>query len=272
MKDYFSDWQTRINQALVGCLPAIETVPSRLHEAMHYAVLNGGKRLRPLLVYATGTALGASLEKLDNAACAVELIHAYSLVHDDLPAMDNDDLRRGIPTCHKAFDETTAILVGDALQALAFEVLAQDKQLTDAQRLQMITSLAHASGSLGMVGGQALEFSVSGYDVNILEQIHRLKTGALIQASVRLGAIAAQADQMQLQQFNEFGKCLGLAYQIQDDIDDSESDHTESTYVKCIGLAESKARVHDLNEQALCAIEALGDATPLHDLINTVMR
>jgi len=187
-------FQQRAEAALDRFLPPATLAPTRLHEAMRYATLGPGKRVRPLLVYATGLAIGANFDALDGSAAAVEFIHAYSLIHDDLPAMDDDDLRRGRPTCHRAFDEATAILAGDALQALAFEVLALDPGLTVSaeQRLRMITVLAQSSGSVGMAGGQAIDLEAVGKKISLaeLENMHLHKTGALIRASVRLGFLA----------------------------------------------------------------------------------
>src|SRR4051812_8889544 len=181
-------WQARIEEQLAARLPASSEPPERLHEALRYSVLAGGKRVRPALVYATAAALEIPIEQVDGAACAVELIHAYSLVHDDLPAMDNDDLRRGRPTCHKAFDEATAILVGDALQVLAFELLTDGSGLppSTTMRLKLISLLARASGTQGMAGGQALDLAATGRKLNLaeIEQMHARKTGALIHASV----------------------------------------------------------------------------------------
>jgi geranylgeranyl pyrophosphate synthase len=246
--------QVRLEHALDQCLPVATTHPSGLHEAMRYAVLDGGKRIRPTLVYAGGMATGAAQARLDIPACAVELIHAYSLVHDDLPAMDDDDLRRGKPSCHRAFGDAHAILAGDALQSLAFQILAQNKsQDTDAAtRLQMIRTLAQASGSRGMAGGQAIDLAATGQQLNIaeLEDMHIHKTGALIRASVVLGAMCGNdVDSVQLGRLDHYAKCIGLAFQIRDDILDVEGvtetlgKHTgmdqhreKSTYPAIIGL------------------------------------
>lgn len=210
MFKFVSTYKDRINHQLESVLPDRGRSPQRLHEAMHYAVF-GGKRLRPLLVYASGFSFGADLKRIDRAACAVELIHSYSLVHDDLPAMDNDHFRRGRLTCHRAFDEATAILVGDALQSLAFEVLAAEK---DSARL--IATLARASGSLGMAGGQQLDLSGVSNDF-----VYQLKTGALFSAAVELGALCANCtDESILQQLRELGTTIGLIFQWQDDLDD----------------------------------------------------
>lgn len=247
-QDYLAARKQRIEQKLQAVLPSLQEHNSRLHQAMHYAVLNGGKRLRPLLVYAAGECCGADLDQLDAPACAVELIHAYSLVHDDLPAMDNDDWRRGKPSCHKAFDEATAILVGDALQALAFELLAFDPN--------SVVTLAKASGSMGMVGGQSLEFDTQAMNLEKLEKIQRLKTGALIQASVRLGAIAAGANEQQLLQLDQFASYLGLAYQIQDDICDYNPDEKLFSSITYLGKEQAQQKVEFLYKAALDSIPA----------------
>lgn len=261
----------RAEKALDACLPPADSPPRRLHEAMRYACLGGGKRVRALLVYASGAATGAPDDALDGAACAVELVHAYSLVHDDLPAMDDDDLRRGKPTCHRAYDEATALLAGDALQTLAFQVLSrQHPAVPDARRLAMIETLALASGSSGMAGGQAIDLAAVGrtLDLDALEHMHRLKTGALIRASVRLGALAAaEADESTIARLEHYAACLGLAFQIRDDVLDVEAS-TETlgkqqgadaalgkpTYPSLIGLDASKARAHTLHREALEAL------------------
>lgn len=274
-------WQDRIEAVLDDVLPPASAHPVRLHEAMRYSVLNGGKRMRPLLVYATGDALGIPLEHLDIPAAAIELIHVYSLVHDDLPAMDDDDLRRGKPTCHKAFDEATAILVGDGLQALAFQILAMHPRLkaSPAQRLRMIEHLGQAAGSRGMVGGQAIDLAAVGKPLSELEleNMHIHKTGALIRASVMLAAYSVEAmDARRLQQLDHFAKCIGLAFQVQDDILDVESDTQtlgktrgadeaagKPTYPSIIGMAASKAKLQDLYDEALNALASLGDSAKL---------
>lgn len=256
-----------------------------LHRAMHYAVMGGGKRLRPILVYATGCAFGAPLTRLDAAAVAVEIIHAYSLVHDDLPAMDDDALRRGRPTCHIEFGEAMAILAGDALQALAFEVLTNDETIgiDSRTRLEMLRVLAHACGSQGMAGGQAFDLTAIGQQLTAdeLERMHVHKTGALIRASVRLGALAAGcADPATLGALERYGHCIGLAFQIRDDILDIEG-HADQigktvgkdaaqrkpTYPAILGLQASKAMLDELTEHAFNAIAPLGEsAADLRDL------
>ncbi|PMB54717.1 polyprenyl synthetase family protein [Coxiella endosymbiont of Rhipicephalus microplus] len=211
MFNFITTYQDRINLQLKNLLPDPTQSPERLHQAMHYAVMSRGKRLRPLLVYATGLSFGAELKRMDKAACAIEFIHCYSLVHDDLPAIDNDNYRRGKPTCHRAFDEATAILVGDALQSLAFEILAQEKST------RLVATLARASGSLGMVGGQQLDLVHKGGN----EFVYQLKTGALFRAAVELGALCANfTNEIVLQQLRELGTTIGLIFQWQDDLDD----------------------------------------------------
>src|SRR5215470_6839808 len=220
-------YRARIELALDRCLALPDAGTERLREAMRYSTLGGGKRLRPALVYLTGESLGAALTDLDAAAAAVELIHVYSLVHDDLPAMDDDDLRRGRPTCHRAYDEATAILVGDALQALAFSVLAEDRMAEPATRLAMIRTLAHAAGTAGMAGGQAVDLADVGQQLSVeaVENMHRRKTSALIKCSVLLGALAAGIQRArELEALRRFGAEIGLAFQIQDDILDVEGD------------------------------------------------
>ena len=274
-------WQERIEAVLEDVLPPAATHPTKLHEAMRYSVLNGGKRMRPLLVYATGDALGIAPAQLDIQAAAVELIHVYSLVHDDLPAMDDDDLRRGKPTCHKAFDEPTAILVGDALQALAFQILATHPRMLalPAQRLRMIEQLGQAAGSRGMVGGQAIDLAAVGQTLTemALENMHIHKTGALIRASVLLAAYSADTVEVQrLQQLDHFAKCMGLAFQVQDDILDVESDTQtlgktrgadaaagKPTYPSIIGLSASKMKLQDLYDEAMNALVSLGESAHL---------
>jgi farnesyl diphosphate synthase len=268
--------QARSETALDRWLPPATLPPTLLHEAMRYSVLGGGKRVRPLLVYLAGEAVGAELEALDAPAVAVELIHAYSLVHDDLPAMDNDDLRRGRPTCHRVFGEAMAILAGDALQAHALHVITQASAggLTAAQRLAMIDALAGASGSLGMAGGQALDLAAVGRRITLeeLESMHLHKTGALIRASVRLGALAsASVTEVTLARLDDYARCIGLAFQVQDDILDiegatetigkpqgSDAARNKPTYPNLLGLEGAKAVAERLYKDAIGAIEILG--------------
>lgn len=268
---------TRVEKALQDRLPAVGALPNQLHEAMHYATLNGGKRVRACLVYAAGESMGASLDALDVPACAVEIIHSFSLVHDDMPCMDDDDLRRGKPTCHKAYDEATALLVGDALQSLAFDLLANDPALavTDEQRLKMVGTLAQASGSFGMAGGQAIDIESVGQqlDLDRLEDMHRRKTGELIRASVILGTLTAPAqDEHRLPAMEEFGRAIGLAFQVVDDILDVTAD-TETlgkpqgsdearhkpTYPAAMGLDAAREHSETLYQTALASLAPLGD-------------
>lgn len=269
LKERLRVYQTCVENALNYWLPAEEVQPSHLHKAMRYAVLGDGKRIRPVLVYATGEAFSVDLQALDSPACAVELIHAYSLIHDDLPAMDNDDLRRGRPTCHRAFDEATAILAGDALQALAFQILANSPgiRVNAEQRLKMIGILALASGSRGMAGGQAIDLAAVGKKLNIaeLENMHIHKTGALIRASVELGALSASnVDADTFEKVSHYAKCIGLAFQIQDDILDVESDtetlgkpqgsdmqRNKPTYPELLGLEGARKAARELHGEAL---------------------
>ena len=256
----FGAWRTRVEATLADALPAAALPPQRLHAAMRHATLDGGKRMRPLLAYATGIAFGADEATLDAPAAAVELIHVYSLVHDDLPAMDDDALRRGKPTVHVAFDEATAILAGDALQSLAFELLATSPLPADA-RVAMLHELSLAAGARGMCGGQALDIDATGrsIDIDALQHLHALKTGALLRASIRLGAIAADVDAATMQRLDVFADALGLAFQIRDDLLDVEGDsatlgktagkdaaQAKATFPALLGIDASRARLHAL--------------------------
>jgi farnesyl diphosphate synthase len=279
----------RADDVLARVLPPEDQPPVELHRAMRYAVLGGGKRLRPLLVYAAGEAFGAPLEHLDAAAAAVEIIHAYSLVHDDLPAMDDDSLRRGRPTCHVAFGEAMAILAGDALQALAFDVLAHEDALgVDASlRVEMLRALAIACGSHGMAGGQAFDLAAVGKALSPaeLERMHVHKTGALIRASVRLGALAAGCrDASTLDALERYGHAIGLAFQIRDDLLDIEAGTEQlgktagkdaaaakPTYPAILGVDASRSELSRLTGDALEAIAPLGaNARALADLARFV--
>ena len=281
---------SRADDVLARVLPPEDQPPVELHRAMRYAVLGGGKRLRPLLVYAAGTTLGAPLDRLDAAAAAVEIIHAYSLVHDDLPAMDDDSLRRGRPTCHVVFGEAMAILAGDALQALAFDVLAHDATLdVDAgTRVAMLRALAIACGSHGMAGGQAFDLAAVGTKLSAaeLERMHVHKTGALIRASVRLGALAAGCrDEATLAALERYGLAVGLAFQIRDDLLDIEAGTeqlgktagkdvaaSKPTYPAILGVDASRGELAALTATALGAVESLGaPAMALRDLAHFVM-
>lgn len=272
----------RVEGWLERWLPDPATEPRRLHEAMRYAVLGGGKRVRPALVYFTGAALGVPETRLNGPAAAVELIHAYSLVHDDLPAMDDDDLRRGRPTCHRAYDEATAILVGDALQVLAFEILATDPAMVPdpVRRLEIIRLLARASGTAGMAGGQAVDLEAAGRVLPLaaLEHMHRLKTGKLIHACVMMAATSADALAPDIMAaLDRYGAAIGLAFQVQDDILDVEGDtgvlgkraradaaRDKPTYPSVAGLAAAKERLGQLHDEATAALQPLdGAAGPL---------
>ncbi|HLM52180.1 MAG TPA: farnesyl diphosphate synthase [Pseudoxanthomonas sp.] len=269
----FRRWAERVEETLQRALPAPGAEPGQLHAAMRHAVLGGGKRIRPLLVYATGAVFGADEDALDAPAAAVELIHAYSLVHDDLPAMDDDALRRGKPTVHVAFGEATAILAGDALQSLAFELLAK-APATDESRLAWLHALGLAAGARGMCGGQALDIAATAQRQTLqeLEHMHALKTGALIRASVRMGAVGGGADSATLAQLDAFAVALGLAFQVRDDILDVESNsqqlgktagkdaaQSKSTYPALLGMDGAKAKLEELD---LTMREALA---PLRD-------
>ena len=276
-KTQLSQWQLRSEAELARRLPLASAVPHRLHEAMRYSVLGGGKRVRPVLVYATGAALDLPPTQLDAAASAIEIIHAYSLIHDDLPAMDDDDLRRGRPTCHKAFDEATAILAGDALQVLAFQWLASDPSLpaNPAIRLRLVELLAIASGTDGMAGGQALDLAAEGrtLDLSAVELIHARKTGALIRAAVLMAAACKPLDAPIAAGLDRYATAIGLAFQIQDDLLDIEGDpallgkatgadqvHHKPTYPAVAGIAAAKQRVQQLHTEALQSLVPLGVA------------
>lgn len=276
IKQFINTCQSRIDSALEQRLQSLNGIAPRLEQAMHYSVFNGGKRVRPILVYATAEALQNNNSLCDSAACAIEFIHAYSLIHDDLPAMDDDDLRRGKPTCHIAFDEATAILAGDALQTLSFETLANDPagQQNPALILQMMQRLGQASGNNGMVGGQAFDLDSTGKQLGLeqLKQMHRHKTGALISASVILGALASgHATASQLAALEKYAACIGLAFQIKDDILDVESDTqtlgkqqgadqhlNKATYTSILGLDEAKQAAQEQHRQALAALDIFG--------------
>lgn len=268
-----NDYKARVEKTLDLWLPDPRLPPTRLHNAMRYACLGNGKRLRPVLVYATGSALGIAHKRLDAIAGAIEVIHAYSLVHDDLPAMDDDDLRRGRPTCHRAFDEATTILVGDALQTLAIQILATDTALetTPEVRLQMIAWLSQATGSRGLVGGQAMDLDAEGKDITWveLENIHIYKTGALIRACVRLAVLLGGFDgSEQSRALDRYAKCVGLAFQVQDDILDvagqtaalgktqgKDRRQYKATYPAILGLEAAREKAQLLYQDAIAALE-----------------
>ncbi|MGH8227656.1 MAG: polyprenyl synthetase family protein [Steroidobacteraceae bacterium] len=283
-------WQARMERALERRLPGAHVQPARLHDAMRYSVLGGGKRVRPALVFATARTLDLREEDMEAAACAIELVHVYSLVHDDLPAMDDDDLRRGRPTCHKAYDEATAILVGDGLQPLAFQLLAEDAGLPAAPeiRLRLVALLASASGSLGMAGGQAIDLAVQGHrlDRAQVEDMHSRKTGALIRAAVAMAAACVPALEPRLATgLERFAAAIGLAFQIQDDLLDVIGDastlgkatgadeiRAKPTYPAVVGVAASQTEVGRLHAEALDALEPFGErAQPLRSLANWLL-
>ncbi|EIC19718.1 polyprenyl synthetase family protein [Thiorhodovibrio frisius] len=266
LKQYLKICQARVERAFEMRLPSVDQEPARLHQAMRHGALGGGKRLRPTLAYAAASAVGVTREQIDAAACALELIHTYSLIHDDLPAMDDDDLRRGQPTCHKAFDEATAILAGDALQTLAFQWLATDSANTVDARIRMIEVLARAAGSRGMVAGQALDLASEGQalDRAALENIHLHKTGALIQASVNMAALVKpETTGEQASALDGYARCIGLAFQIQDDLLDVEGQtevlgkqsgqdaaHHKATYPSLLGIDAAHKEAARLIEEA----------------------
>jgi geranylgeranyl pyrophosphate synthase len=283
-------WRLRMERALAARLPESNLLPARLHEAMRYSVLGGGKRIRPALLFATAHALGLAEDEVEAAACAIELVHVYSLVHDDLPAMDNDDMRRGRPTCHKAFDEATALLVGDALQPLAFQLLACDPKLPASPtiRLRLIDMLAQAIGTLGMAGGQAIDLAAQGLrlDIGQVEDMHARKTGAVIRASVLMAAECAPSlDASLYAALTRFANAVGLAFQIQDDLLDvtgdaallgkatgADSDRAKPTYPSVIGITASQQRIRQLHNQAIQALAPFGDrARILHSLAHWLL-
>ena len=289
----FSAWtqacQARVERVLAEWLPPSDIAPKRLHEAMRYAVLGGGKRVRPLLAFAAGEVTGAAVEQVQHAAAAVELIHAYSLVHDDMPAMDDDALRRGKPTVHVEFDEATALLVGDALQSLAFEILAAQPLGGDATRqIGMIGALARACGSRGMAGGQAIDLANVGksLDLTELEFMHIHKTGALIRASVLLGAECGRLSEPGRAALDHYAKCIGLAFQVVDDVLDAEvptatlgktagkdAANNKPTYVSLLGAARARELAFELRADACAALDPLGPtARRLRELADFVVE
>jgi len=284
-------YQQRVNAAIDHWLPAATTHPATLHQAMRYSATAGGKRIRPALVYATGEALQLDLERLDGPACAIELIHAYSLIHDDLPAMDDDDLRRGQPTCHKAFDEATAILAGDAIQALAFYLLSHDQSMVSsaAARLNMVKTLAVASGSRGMAGGQAMDLAAVGksLDLSQLEDMHIHKTGALIRSCVQLATLSAvDVAPQQAKDLDHYAKCIGLAFQIHDDILDVTGDTAtlgkpqgsdealgKPTYPSIVGLEAAREMADDLYNDAILSLKSFGEeADTLRQIAHYIVK
>jgi farnesyl diphosphate synthase len=270
----------RVDQAILKYFDDQVSATSGLKAAMHYAATGGGKRVRPLLIYATASLMGKELSQVagvDACAVAVELFHTYSLVHDDLPCMDNDDLRRGRPTVHKAFDEASALLVGDALQTIAFQLIAQSA-LNDAQKVQVITSLSMAGGMAGMAGGQAIDLASVGKQLtqNELELMHRLKTGALLRAAVQIGAIAINLNGQEKKSLDKFASALGLAFQVVDDVLDASSDSqtlgktagkdaaaNKPTFVSLMGLDGAREFVRKLHQEALDSLGIWGDNADL---------
>jgi farnesyl diphosphate synthase len=283
-------WQSRMERALTARLPAFDLVPQRLHEAMRYSVLGGGKRIRPALLFAAAQAVGLAEDQVEAAACAIEMMHVYSLVHDDLPAMDDDDLRRGRPTCHKAFDEATALLVGDSLQPLAFQLLAADPALPSsaAIRLRLIEMLAQAVGTFGMAGGQAIDLAAQGrrLDIAQVEDMHARKTGAVIRASVLMAAECVPSlDPALYGALSTFADAVGLAFQIQDDLLDvmgdaallgkatgADRERDKPTHPAVIGIPASQDRMRSLHERALEALAPFGArADALRSLANWLL-
>ncbi len=291
--DFLTASQDRVNQTLEKVLPSTLTNPIQLHRAMRYSVLNPGKRIRPALVYATGTMLSVDYKQLDFPAAAVELIHAYSLIHDDLPCMDDDDLRRGLPTCHIQFGEATAVLAGDALQTLAFEIMGNPSNLDipSDKQLAMLHCLSKASGSRGMGGGQAIDLLMTNNSqqqnsLEVLEGMHRMKTGELISASVQLGFLASECeDQVVLGHLNSYSRSLGLAFQIRDDILDIEGDtkilgkpqgsdleKNKSTFPSLLGIDGAKERAKELAENAIESLQQIPfDTSQLADFAHYIV-
>ncbi|SFG94403.1 farnesyl diphosphate synthase [Duganella sp. CF458] len=289
----FQDWmktiQAGMEQDLSSYLPAEEVVPAKLHAAMRYAVLDGGKRVRPLLVHAAGALSGADAQALSRAAAALEMIHAYSLVHDDMPCMDDDALRRGKPTVHVAYDEATALLVGDALQAQAFGVLAGVDSVPPPRLVGMLRLLADAAGSAGMCGGQAIDLDSVGISLTLeqLERMHQLKTGALLRASVVLGAMAGKdLTEAELAALHDYSRAIGLAFQVVDDVLDATADSAtlgktagkdaadnKPTYVSILGLEPSIALAEKLRQQAHAALAPFGEqALRLRELADLIVQ
>lgn len=287
LEDYLSASRLRCEAHMQLTLATLTVMPARLVDAMRYSTLLGGKRIRPCLVYASAAALGSAPQQADAAASAVEFIHCYSLIHDDLPALDNDDLRRGKPTLHRAFDEATAILAGDALQSLAFQLLSEASGVSAGIRLKMVTLLARASGCDGMIAGQSIDMAAVGKQLTLseLENMHSLKTGALISASVELGALSANCqDEQILNALRDYARCTGLAFQVQDDILDVVSDtsvlgktqgadiaRNKPTYVSLLGLDGARRKAHDLVAEAGSALSRIpADTGMLHAIAHYI--
>ena len=288
---FFDAFRSKINGTLRSIITTHTDLESRLSKAIQYSALSGGKRIRPILTLATAQCFGVATEKALIPACAVELIHAYSLIHDDLPAMDDDDLRRGLPTCHKAFDDATAILAGDALQSMAFEALASIDHVPAKQKLNMIRVLAKSSGATGMVLGQAIDFDSVGKNIttDMLENMHRHKTGALIEASILLGAHCHEStlSELEVTSLKQYADAIGLAFQVQDDILDVVSDTqtlgkmqgadaalNKPTYPSLLGLNGARDKLQSLHETALEALAKLSgrDCTTLAQISHFIIK
>ena len=289
LADRLAGYSQQVDAQLERILPPASGPAERLFAAMRYSVFNGGKRLRPALCFAAADAIGNSNTNTAKVAAAVEMIHAYSLIHDDLPAMDNDDLRRGKPTCHIQFDEATAILAGDALQSLAFQQLTELTDISSDSKVELLSMLASYSGCSGMAAGQAIDLAATGQtlDIDQLDTMHRHKTGALIEASVMMGAITAGgASQAQLSALRDFAHAIGLAFQVQDDILDVESSteqlgkqqgsdaaNNKSTYTSLLGLERARNQAASLYQQSIDSLEVFADrAEPLRQLASFIVN
>jgi geranylgeranyl diphosphate synthase type II len=282
---YISESRKSVDACLERLLPSEREEPSTIHKAMRYSVFAGGKRVRPILVLASGTSLSGDREVLLHLGAGIEMMHTYSLIHDDLPALDNDDLRRGVPTCHKVFGDAMAILAGDALMTLCYQVLAALPGVSDSTRIAIIREISHATGTInGMIGGQVVDLESEGKPVNasLLEYIHHSKTGALLRASVRCGAMAAGAGESEIRALSDFGDKLGLVFQIVDDILDVTSSSEvlgktagkdekvkKATYPALYGIEASRKKAHDLVDEALRDISFLGEEA---DLLRSLAR
>lgn len=288
-REYLKERQEYIQEALLKCLPHASTYPSVIHEAMQYSLFAGGKRLRPLLVLAAGEAVGSEVQPLIPAACAVELVHTYSLIHDDLPCMDNDDFRRGRPTCHKVYGEAIALLAGDALLTQAFLVITTTPKSVPVERTVLaVAELAAAAGSRGMIGGQVVDLLSEGKQVDIttIDYIHKHKTGSMIKASLRIGAIIGGGSEEQVALLTKYGEKVGLAFQIKDDILDVEGlfqktgkksgmdvARGKATYPGCLGLNESREKAEELCREAGAIARQLGrGAQPLNDIAGYIIK
>ena len=288
LNNFFAASSKSVDDVLNELIPSDETEPKRLHEAVRWSVLAGGKRFRPALVLAVGGVFGASNEQLLGTAAAVEMIHTYSLIHDDLPAMDNDDLRRGRETCHKKFDEATAILAGDVLQTLAFQAIAEDENLTESIRIKLISELAKAAGTpIGMVAGQQLDIEAEGKSISIqeLERVHHSKTGAMINVSARSGAIIAEAGESELEAITDYALKLGLLFQITDDLLDvtqttsvlgktagKDVKASKATYPSIYGIEKAKELAENVHAQAVEALNKIDKNTEiLRELVGFIL-